>query len=348
VSRILWTCLAVGLLAISAARPAAQAAAPALPAALDKYMTSVVKVTPAERQALVAGSPLTKLLESDQTKEVAVLGAIWVDAPLQRYVDAVQDIETFESGGGFRVTKKISTPPTLADFAALRLPPDDVEDLRSCRVGDCELKLGATALERLRSEVDWKGGSVQASADASMRRIALEYVNQYLAGGNERLAVYRDSSRPTFVAQELRGMIEGMPELTDYLPEVRRYLLDFPKATLPQSTSFLYWQEAVFGLKPTIRISHLTVSPRPNGTVVASKMIYASHYFWTGLELRALMPSPTRSTGFWFVTVNRSRSDGLSGFTGTVVRGRVRSEVQDGTLAALNATKQRLESQAPR
>jgi hypothetical protein len=52
--------------------------------------------------------------------------------------------------------------------------------------------------------------------------------------------------------------------------------------------------------------------------------------------------------GFWLVTVNHSRSDGLSGFTGRVIRGRVRSEVEDGTRAALtpqggaHATKTRV------
>jgi len=88
----------------------------------------------------------------------------------------------------------------------------------------------------------------------------------------------------------------------------------------------LYWQETEFGLKPTIRISHLTIRENPEDTVVTSKMLYASHYFWTGLELRVLMPDPSRGPGFWFVTVKRSRSDGLSGFTGMFVRRRVRSE----------------------
>lgn len=72
-------------------------------------------------------------------------------------------------------------------------------------------------------------------------------------------------------------------------------------------------------------------------------MLYASHYFWTALELRVLLPDPARSPGFWFITVNRSRSDGLSGFLGRIVRGRVRNEVQGGTLAALTATKTKLE-----
>jgi hypothetical protein len=72
-------------------------------------------------------------------------------------------------------------------------------------------------------------------------------------------------------------------------------------------------------------------------------MLYASHYFWTGLEIRVLLPDPSRGTGFWFVTVNRGRSDGLGGFTGMIVRRRVHSEVQNGALAGLRMTKRRLE-----
>ena len=106
----------------------------------------------------------------------------------------------------------------------------------------------------------------------------------------------------------------------------------------------MYWQETEFGLKPTIRISHLTIRKEPEDTTVTSKMLYASHYFWAGFELRVLLPDPARGRGFWFVTVNRSRSDGLSGFTGMFVRGRVRSGVQKGVLAVPRTTKQRLEA----
>ena len=127
------------------------------------------------------------------------------------------------------------------------------------------------------------------------------------------------------------------------MSSIRHYLLDFPSATLPNSTSFLYWQEAEFGLKPTIRISHVTIREAEHDTVVMSKMIYASHYFWTGLELRVLFPDPSRGSGFWFVTLNSSRSDGLGGFTGVFVRGRAQREATEGSLAALKTAKSRLE-----
>ena len=146
-------------------------------------------------------------------------------------------------------------------------------------------------LNQMRKEIDWSKPSAKADAEALTRRLALQYVSGYLEGGDSRLAVYRDSARATFVAAEFKAMVDRMPSLTEYLPELKQYLLGFPKATLPNSESFLYWQEAKFGLKPTIRINHVVISEQATHAVVASKMIYSSHYFWTALELRVLVPA---------------------------------------------------------
>jgi hypothetical protein len=128
-----------------------------------------------------------------------------------------------------------------------------------------------------------------------IRKLVFEYVSEYVSGGNERLAVYRDSERPTFVATEFKSMIDRMPELDQHLNELKAYLLGYPRQVLPDATSFLYWQEVQFGLKPTIRVNHVVINNRPDGTAIASKMIYASHYFWTALDLRVLMPDPARA-----------------------------------------------------
>ena len=225
----------------------------------------------------------------------------------------------------------------------MRLPDGDLADLRTCRVGDCEIKLGEQELRRFRTEVDWRASNARSAANNLMRRVALDYVIGYLEGGNDHLAVYRDGSHPTFVAQEFRAMTHQMPLLTSYMPNMLRYLNEYPRVSLPGATSFMYWQEVEFGLKPTIRVSHLTIREGPEDAVVTSKMLYATHYFWTGLEVRVLVPDRSRGDGFWFMTVNRSRLDGLSGFTGMFVRRRVRGAVQAGALASLRKTKRMLE-----
>lgn len=341
--RTVWVFVSAGILGVAGIVTAHTVPPADFPADLDAYVTKYVKLDANARAQLLAGAPVTKMLDSDASKEVAIFGAVWVKGSIDAYLAAVRDIERFESGGAFRVTKKLSTPPRLEDFAQLSLSDDDVKDLRSCRVSECQVKLGATAIDRMRREIDWTRADAPEQANRLARQVALDYVTEYLKGGNAELAVYRDAERPTFVAKEFEQLVDQLPALNEFMPSIRRYLLAFPQATLPDSESFLYWQDADFGLKPTIRINHLVMAHDRGGAIVASKMLYATHYFWTALEIRLLVRDPARGDGFWFVTESRSRSDGLSGFVGRVIRGKVRGEAEKGTIAQLKVTKARLE-----
>src|SRR5262252_1432056 len=65
----------------------------ALPPVLATYVTKDVKLTQAEQAQLAGGKPVTKLLDADPSKEVGIFGAVWIQAPISRYVAAVRDIE---------------------------------------------------------------------------------------------------------------------------------------------------------------------------------------------------------------------------------------------------------------
>jgi hypothetical protein len=346
-SRLLRVLSVAGLAAIVAVSqdvaPLSAERQSALPAPFESYLRAHVKLTADQQQQLLAGLPVTHRLETDPAKEVAIFGAVWVDAPMARYLAAVKDIESFESGSNFLVTKRISDPPRLEDFDQLSLSADDIADLQACKVGDCDLKLSEDALTRIRKEIDWSKPTATADVERWIRRLAFEYVTGYLEGGNSRLAINRDATRPVFMASEFAAMLDRMPEMTNYLPELKAYLLDYPRVRLPNAESFLYWQRVKFGLKPTVRINHVTIADQQTHVAVVSKMLYASHYFWTAIEVRLLMPDPARGQGFWFANVNRSRSDGLGGFVGALIRGKVRRGAEEGMQAALAVTKRRLE-----
>jgi hypothetical protein len=326
----------------------AAADASPFPPRLASYLTSIVHLTANEQQALRAGRPVSRLLEADPAMEVAVFGAVWVAAPPELYVRAITDIEQFERGANFRFTKKLGNPPTLEDFSHFDIADDEVAALRHCKVGECSIKLSQQALDRIAREVDWSRPTARADAERLVQRIAFEYVNAYREGGNAMLAVYRDNKRPTFVAREFESLVARLPELSTYLPELRRYLLEYPRHTLARSSDYFYFQEAVFGLKPTVRINHVVIAENDEGIAVASKQLYASHYFWTALELRVLVADPSRGRGFWFVNVNLSRSDGLSGFVGRLIRGKVRGEARSAMHTVLRNTKAKLEAEAGR
>jgi hypothetical protein len=98
---IAYVCVVVVLLLSAAAHIAgAQSRRGRFPGSLEAYLTSTVKLSARERQQLISGAPMTKMLDADASKEVAVFGAVWINAPIHRYVEAVKDIEAFERDGG--------------------------------------------------------------------------------------------------------------------------------------------------------------------------------------------------------------------------------------------------------
>jgi hypothetical protein len=83
------------LVGLAAAVPLVAAQARAFPARLDSYLTDGVTLSRNERQRLLNGEPLTKWLDADASKEVAVFGAVWVNAPVSRYVEGPTGLSGF-------------------------------------------------------------------------------------------------------------------------------------------------------------------------------------------------------------------------------------------------------------
>jgi hypothetical protein len=320
----------------------AAARAAAMPASLETYLTDVVHATPAERRRLERGEPMARLMGSDVARQVIVFGAIWIDAPASRYLAVLRNIETFERGRGFRATRRLSLPPRLDDFGEVRLETEDVGHLPTCVIGDCVLKLDDRGIAAFRDHVDWRTADRHARANDVMRRLMMAQAEAYLARGNAALPVYRDKPQAVSLAEELAGVVAALPPLPRGVLDIRPGLVDRGQPRVGGPSSFLYWQEASFGLKPTLRLTHLTIHEAADHIVVTSKMIYANHYFRTALEVRTLLPDPVRG-GFWFLTLNGSRTDGMTGFTGLFVRRRVRSEAREATGTVLLNTKARLE-----
>jgi hypothetical protein len=332
------------VLSISTIRPTNIAIGQSAPSANAAELSDLVQFTPAEIQQLKAGRTVSRLLTSGGDHEIAVAGAVWIDAPMSDGVQAMKNIEHLEHGNGFLVTKRISNPPRLEDFSALELPEEDIRDLRKCRTGECEVKLDENAIGRIQKEINWSSPTAAADLNALMRQMALEYVTAYERGGNKELAVYRDKKRPGYVAEEFSAMVDETPILRQRDSALRQYLLEYPNATLPNATSFLYWHKVNFGLKPTVMINHVAITETPQRALVATKQLYASHYFWSSLEIRELTPDPSRGKGFWFVDVSRGRSESLGGgVKGHAIRDRAEKESLKGLNEGMQLMKSSLE-----
>ena len=83
-----------------------------LPASFERLLAGAVKPTALERKRLLDGAPVTKLLDADPSKEIGIFGAVWIDAPRERYAAAVKDIEHFESGGHSALRGRLVSHPS--------------------------------------------------------------------------------------------------------------------------------------------------------------------------------------------------------------------------------------------
>jgi F-type H+-transporting ATPase subunit beta len=136
---------AFGLAVVSGAALPAAATAPlaqsSLPATLASFLADEAHASASERAALLAGSPLVKLLDADPAQEVAVLGAVWdnilrfsqagaeVSALLGRTASAVGYQPTLAAEMGAlqeRITS--TTKASITSFQAVYVPADDLTD----------------------------------------------------------------------------------------------------------------------------------------------------------------------------------------------------------------------------
>lgn len=111
------------------------------------------------------GKVLVKSPDSEADNEIALVGAVLIEAPTAFFLRMYRDIERFE--GGLGPTKKVSDPPRPEDFATMTLPEEDFEDLEKCRLGDCDLKIGESGISRLQHNVDWQAPDASDQAMGS-------------------------------------------------------------------------------------------------------------------------------------------------------------------------------------
>lgn len=301
-----------------------------------------------------AGRPVAKVLPWGGPSEVYVFGAVHVEGVPDTYLEAARDVARLSGAPGYQGIGEIREDTTAADLSALALDPDDVKALKNCREGSCDVQLPTSEIHRFRDGVDWTRPDAEDQANALARSGVLQLVRAYRRGGNEALGEYRDRQRPARVADQFRTMIGRASALPDVLPELRRYLLDYPNVALAGADSFFAWEKVSFGLKPTIRVNHAviyrgTAQGRGFG-VVAIKQLYATHYFHTALDISVCVDDGATGArhGFYLLTLKGSAQEGLTGVRGSILRKVVVDKTRSSLESALASIKRSVEQSAPR
>jgi hypothetical protein len=301
------------------------------------FLTAVFNLSPADISHLDDGQIVTQTLGVTNRREVATLGVVRIPAASAVYVERLRDIANFKRTDGILQIGTFNSPPQLGDVASLTVEDGDLNLLRECRVEDCSVRLSADGIERIRHEIDWRAADAAGRASRLVRQLLVDYVARYREGGAAAAMEYADTPLPLNVGREFASLVDADTATWKYIPRLRRHLLEYPAVTDEGISDFMYWSKERVHRRPVISITHVAIAAVDDGPVdfaIASKQIYAMHYFDASLGLTLLVrdasaPFPTT----YVVYLNRSRIDLFGGLFGGVARrivaGRARALVAE-------------------
>ncbi len=305
-------------------------------AEFQKALAQKTVFTETDFAALQLNQPVVRSIPTADKTEVAVSGLVNIRTVADEFLRSYRETMTRKSNAAILEIGSFGTQPSLADLETLTLEPRDVEDLKECVVGECQIKLSAAMIERFRKEIDWSAAGFDAQVAKLFKQMLVEYLQDYRARGTAALIEYNDKRYQVSLADEQRTL--------DAAPSYVNEFLNDSKAGLQLIEDTLVWSKIKFGLKPVIAVNHILIYRRNSDfgpqVLIASKQIYANHYFNASQALTAFVRVPE---GAYLVSENRSRADGLEGPFGKIKRGVVEKKAVEGLRAILEQSKASLE-----
>ena len=321
------------------------------PAQTDPFdvLSPSVAVSAADRARLDAGATVVRAVPETDGR-VAIFGARRVLADGDRLVAWIREIDQFKAGKFVDGIGRFSEPPVLEDVADLSLDPRELETLRECRPGSCRSKLTAAEAAAVQAAVAGAGESWQPMLQDLFRRLIVDRVRAYRAGGHQALGAYIDGRSPEPPDAVFRQLVDRSAWLTTHVPELAAHLLAYPRPAGATFESFLYWSQERFGARPVVTatdvVIHRGTGASAGNAVVVGRQLFATHYMNGSLNLTAVLGSGP-GTAHYLVVVNRMQLDVLRGVAAALTR-RVIERRLTGELAAILAElARRLESGPP-
>jgi len=238
--------------------------------------------------AIRNGQPVAKTMPSRTPAEVFLVGAIYIHAVPESYLQFAHDFDRMRKLSNYLALGVFSNPPQLSDLKDFSFDSDDIQALKNCKPGDCLIQMPASSMEEFHRSIDWSA-DVNEQVNQLLQRTALQRLLAYQREGNQALGVYNDKRNPTELPQQFAYMLSYAQALPEQLPDFYQYLLAFPDAKPANVENTFYWARVKFGLKPTLRVVQMvTMHGNPDDELayaIAEKQLYSSHYFETALDL---------------------------------------------------------------
>lgn len=286
---------------------------------------------------------ISKKLSTNDKRDVAVLGAMLLDVPAEATVVAARDIKTFKQGKEILALGKFDRFEP-EEVKALTLDDKELVTLGNCRIHDCDTKMPGPWIETLHREKDKK------TRLELLRVLLVDYAKDYASRGNKAVLDYENTKNPVMAQREFASVLENSSYLKILAPEFHQYLKDYPEVQLSGTENFIYWSREKFGFKPVTNLTHVSIyrwsQSELNGYLIASRQIFADHYYDASLGLTILInlsPQDGKSPGSYLIYINRSRIDMLGGFLSSLRRAITLPRIRKGLESHMKIMRLRVE-----
>jgi hypothetical protein len=333
------TILIASLVAVLAAQPGSD-----IDPAIRAVMTRYLRFSASDLAELQDGRIVKHSNEAGAPGELAVAGGTRIRSAKEVFLDRVRDIAQFKRGPDVLQIGRFSQPPTVQDLAGLTVDKDDF-DVRTCRVGDCDVRLPADVIRQFQQQIDPRAADAQERTAALFKQVLVDHVAAYEKGETAgRILEYDDGRTPIRPGDEFDGVLRDSPSLAALMPGLPDHLRNFPASRLPAAEDFLYWSKERFGIAPFITATHVTiVCPAPHTCVVTTKDVYSSRYIDASLAISVATDAQSTRENFYLIYANRSRANalkgGLAGLRRALAGRRARASLEE----SLKTIKNRLE-----
>jgi hypothetical protein len=315
-------------------------------AQLRDLLTRQLPFAHAELNRAEHGSSIVVALPASSPKELGIAGLTWIEGDPAAYLTEQRASSELRGSSSIPEAGMFAAPARLQDLRGLHLEEADLLALRECHEASCLVKLFR---EDLSAFAALSGAEKQDPALLAhrYRLLLLRIMTAYQTRGNHALGIYADSPHPLSAAAEFDALLANSRFLRLTAPALERHLREFPVGPNPANEDLFSWSKVSFGLKPTVRLNHITIHRNTHHPaipwVIASKQVYAAHYFQAALELRFLItpPGTSKHHGYYLLTISRSRNDGLEGFWRAVLRTMVRTKSCEAMARYLAFARQR-------
>jgi hypothetical protein len=292
---------------------------------LPTFLKNTVGLTASQISFIQGGQPVVKVLTTPTPEEIYLFGAVYINATPENYLTYSRDLNQLRKSPDIVAIAEFSNPPQLSDLNNFGFAANEIQDLKKCKIGNCDIQIPAESLTALQQSVNWSAPNLDDQVNQLVRASILKHLLAYQSGGDRFLLTYNDKSTPTDVSKDFQFVLNFSKALPQYLPAFSSYLLNYPNGKPANVDNWFYWANVKFGLKPTLRV--VQVVTQTGGAqdeiayAIAEKQLYSSHYFETALDMTFCVRSEDKTRpGFYLLMAMGSEQAGLTGLEGSIVR----------------------------